>query len=446
MTIPQVRSRLVLNLGSDISIADETNQSQDFDRLTILKELKDILKPVDAAAYNSYDNAKRSRCFEGTRVKLLGDIKRWVEGETGSQSIYVLYGIAGIGKSTIAKTLAEYSAQSKYLAASFFFSRDEEGRRTPRGFFPTLAYQLACNETFTCYVREALQQDPDAPHRAIQMQFDSLIAQPLKRAAFRREKPLLIVVDALDECDDDSASILTILAHNIPKIPHLKVFITTRPELHIQIALDQYHDYEQFHMQDIEHSVVEADIKLYLEFRLSPAEVRKAFFRLRPPLWELTEKQMILLVGVSGKLFIVASTAADFILDPKRAAPAKRIAALLDGVSPNDFSGSKYAIMDDVYTRIIRAAQPDPIDDWFDQFRAFVGTIILLQDPLPCDTLAALLGVDVNEIIGTLSNLHSLLAPSEKARFIGCIINRCPTSYVTILAAQTSTSTVCHIT
>jgi hypothetical protein len=64
--------------------------------------------------------------------------------------------------------------------------------------------------------------------------------------------------------------------------------------------------------------------------------------------------------------------------------------------------------------QIIRAAQPDPVDGWIHRFKTFVGAIVLLQDPLPAEVLAALLGVDVNDILGTLSNLHSLLAPDQK--------------------------------
>ena len=68
--------------------------------------------------------------------------------------------------------------------------------------------------------------------------------------------------------------------------------------------------------------------------------------------------------------------------------------------------------MDKMYMGIIRAAQPDPVGDWAARFQAVVGTIVLLCDPLPCDALAQLIGVDVNVILGTLSNLHSLLSPS----------------------------------
>ena len=65
---------------------------------------------------------------------------------------------------------------------------------------------------------------------------------------------------------------------------------------------------------------------------------------------------------------------------------------------------------------IIRDAQPDPIDDWTAHFQTCVGTIVLLHDPLPCDALAQLIGIDIGIILGTLSNLHSLLAPSAETR------------------------------
>jgi hypothetical protein len=388
-----------------VTAAFDADQYPNLDRLNL----------VPAAAHDSYETSRqRTSCFEGTRARLLDDTMSWINSEKQTQPIYILYGIAGIGKSTVAKTLAERTAKYKVLGASFFFSRDEDNRKTAKWFFSVLAYHLArYDEDCARCINHALQLDPDAAGRDIRAQCDSLIAKPLQHV-MKKGKPVLIVIDALDECDEDGAeAILTLLAHNIPQMPRLRVFITARPEQHLQAALDEYRDHKQFHMQDIEQSVVEADIQLYLSFRLSEKEVRKALPRLRPPPWQPTEEQMRMLVGMSGKLFIIASTAADFILKSKHVAPAKRIATLLDGVSPKDFSGSKQPLMDDIYTRIIRAAQPDPIDDWIHQFQTFVGAIVVLQDPLPCDVLAQLLDVDVNDIIGTLSNLHSFLAPSE---------------------------------
>ena len=339
-----------------------------------------------------------------------------MDGDGQGQSIYVLYGVAGIGKSTVAKTLAERAAEANVLGASFFFSRNEDNRKTARLFFPTLANHLArYDDTFARHVNKVLEDDPDAAGRDIRKQFDSLIARPLRLATVERKLPVLIVIDALDECEENGATtILTLLAYEIPKIPRLKVLITARPERHIRSALVRYRDHTQFHMQNIEHSVVEADIHHYLDFRLSEQEVRNAIPELQTPPWRPTEEQVKMLVGISGKLFIIARTAAEFILDSKHAQPAKRIATLLHGVSPTTFLGSKHAtIMGNVYMQIIRAAQPDPANDWVHLFQTIVGAIVLLQDPLPRDALADLLGVNIDEIIGTLSNLHSLLAPTQ---------------------------------
>ena len=330
-------------------------------------------------------------------------------------AIYILYGVAGIGKSTVSKTLAERAAKDGALGASFFFSRDEDNRKTARWVFSTLAYHLAVFDgSLAAHIDEALERDPDASGRDIRKQFNTLIAEPLQLTV-ARHAPILFVIDALDECEDDGATaILTILAHEISRVPGLKVFITTRPEQHIRSALVQCHDHTQFHMQDIEHSVVETDIQCYLQYRLSDQGVQQAFPEVRHPSWRPTKEQVKMLVGMSGKLFIIARTAADFILDPRHAEPAKRIAMLLDGVSPTTFSGSKHVtVMDDVYMRIIRDARPDPADDWDHWFRIIVGTIVLLHDLLSCESLANLLGVDANKITGTLSNLHSLLAPPK---------------------------------
>ena len=162
-------------------------------------------------------------------------------------------------------------------------------------------------------------------------------------------------------------TILSLLACEIPKIRGLKVFVTARPERHIRNKLDQYHDLKQFHMQDIERSIVEADIQHYLESRLSAQAVQRAFPELGPSPRHLTTERMKILVGMSGMLFIIARTASDFILDPTHVDLANRIATVIDGVSP---TGSKHAtIMGNIYLWIIRAAQPQPAEIWVHWFR-----------------------------------------------------------------------------
>lgn len=356
--------------------------------------------------------AEKASCLENTRAQLLDAVTHWMNDDK-QKSIYVLYGIAGIGKSTVAKTVAERAADYKILGASFFFSRGEERRNTGKSLFPTLAYYLAHRyPELAVRINDALEENHDVVQRDLRIQFDLLIAKPLQRTKVQ-PKPILIVIDALDECNEQHAgSILSLLSQNIRTLPFLKVFITARPEQHIRRVLDEFRDHERFYLHDIEDSVVEADIRLYINFRLSKEEVQKVLRLLPPPLcmWQPTEEEKDKLVRICGKLFIVASTAASFILDDRLLAPARQLALLLDGVSATDSSGFN---MDHVYMQIINAARStcNPINDWVDRFQIFVGTIALLRDPLPCEALARLLRVNEEHIVQTLENLHSLLAP-----------------------------------
>ena len=370
------------------------------------------LNPLQAAAYDSYESAQRGSCFEGTRAGLLSDVRSWMM-DTKGQPIYILYGIAGIGKSTVAKTVAERAARDKNLGASFFFSRGEDSTKLAKSFFPTLAYQLSYyHPALTERINAVIDEDPELIGRDPLKQFDRLIAQPLQML-LNEAKHILLVIDALDECKEgDGAMILSLFAQGVPRIPQLKVFITTRPEPHITAVFKHNRDHKQFHLHDIDQSIVEADMRSYLEFRLSSDQVQAALPHLRSPIWQPTNEQMDTLVKMSGKLFVIATTAISFILDRKQVDPAKQLAVLLDGVAAGDFSRSKHTTaMDNVYMGIICAAQPNPVGNWISQFQACVGTIVLLYDPLPCDALAELIGIDIDDVISTLSNLHSLLAP-----------------------------------
>ena len=375
---------------------------------------KQLLNPIAAAAYSSYEMSSRASCFEGTRVTLIEGISGWLNDCNGRQSIYVLHGVAGIGKSTVSKSIAESAAARGVLGASFFFSRSEENRNTARSLFPTLAHQLSLhNREFSRQLSTALQVDSGATERDLQAQFSSLLAQPLR--VLEEGGPILLLVDALDECEEkDAMTVLGILGREIPQLSQLKIFITTRPERHIRNELAKYENHEQFCLQDIEQSVVEADIRLYLGSRLSQEEVRQALPEFPPPPWQPTSQQMDTLVRMSGKLFIIAATAATFILDSKQLAPKKQLEILLSGLSPRDSSGSRHTFLDNMYLQILRAACPKQVGSWIGRSQIIVGTITLLQDPLPCNALAELLGIDASDIVTMLSNLHSLFAPGAE--------------------------------
>ena len=92
-------------------------------------------------------------------------------------------GLAGTGKSTIAKTIAERLFADGQLGASFFCSRDFEDRRNLQMIFPTLAVQLARKYIgFRSILVSLIQSDPDIAYESLYDQMKKLIVEPLNES------------------------------------------------------------------------------------------------------------------------------------------------------------------------------------------------------------------------------------------------------------------------
>ncbi|RXW12764.1 hypothetical protein EST38_g13090 [Candolleomyces aberdarensis] len=232
----------------------------------------DKLKHVSGAAYDSQELAKVNSCFEGTRVKLLAGIGRWMsnialEEQETRKPIYVLDGIAGIGKSTVAKTVAQHAAAINSLGASFFFSRDHADRQQAADFVHTIAYQLACYDaSYGKAIATAIDDHPESLHKIMAQQFSVLVAEPLSGMLKQRATPLVFVFDALDECaQPDASDILSLIIGSISKLPNVKVFLTTRPQLVLRIKYQSTALADCFHLQEIEAEFWIEESKYHLQ-------------------------------------------------------------------------------------------------------------------------------------------------------------------------------------
>jgi len=142
-----------------------------------------------------------------------------------------LNGMAGTGKSTIARTIArEYHDQGR-LGASFFFSRGGGDLGTSDKIITTLAAQLATKSPiFKSHICNAISENSDIGNLGLYDQWERLILQPLSRLKSGSfPLPLVFVIDALDECegDDDIKLLLTLLAKaKSLKSVQLRVLIT----------------------------------------------------------------------------------------------------------------------------------------------------------------------------------------------------------------------------
>ncbi|KIL56359.1 hypothetical protein M378DRAFT_17150 [Amanita muscaria Koide BX008] len=372
----------------------------------LTQSIRDL--PRAEAVFDDYQTKKKSGpCFEGTRVALLREMADWVTGLDESR-MYVLSGLAGIGKSTVAYTVASRAANLNLLGASFFFSRDESDRKNAKKFFTTIAYQLCLyNKTFAEAIGNALQTDDGfaAITKGPQEQLQALIVDPLQSIVQSHVRPILIVIDALDECDEEDAlSVLTGLKQLVRALPSFKVILTTRPQPRLDRFFGRQDGHKIFHLQDIEDKVVDGDIRLYLTHRLSFEKVQE---HVPTSQWSASDKEVDALVRAAGRLFIIASTVIRIILDKVASNPAARLQKLLGTFAQDRMP---FKDLNEFYTVILRNIVPvDCDDDLVNRYQSVVGAIIFVQHPLPITTLAHLIDIDVEEMRAVLVNLRSVI-------------------------------------
>jgi 2-phosphoglycerate kinase len=99
--------------------------------------------------------------MENTREQILSDITAWAKAPT-APVVFWLNGLAGTGKSSIARTICEHFTKTNLLGASFFISRQVADRRHAPHVLRTIAYQLARQQSsFADTILVTLRESPD---------------------------------------------------------------------------------------------------------------------------------------------------------------------------------------------------------------------------------------------------------------------------------------------
>jgi hypothetical protein len=234
------------------------------------------LPSAEGAAFDSYLDELDARCHPATRIELLRQIREWAEYPQG-KCIFWLNGMAGTGKSTISRTVAQSFTNSGQLGASFFFKRGERERGNASRFFTTIAAQLVRKvPELISYVKNTIDREPEISEKSLKEQFEKLIFQPLSQneRTSTQVSTLVIVVDALDECEreGDIRTILQLLSQTQRlQSVRMRIFLTSRPELPIRlgfkkISADAHQDVV---LHDIPQATIESDIFAYLKDELA---------------------------------------------------------------------------------------------------------------------------------------------------------------------------------
>lgn len=376
---------------------------------------------MDDAILNSHADEHNTRCQPETRVVLRHEIMRWAEDPQG-ECVFWLNGMAGTGKSTISRTVAQSFSDKGDLGASFFFKRGERHRGNAAQLFTTIASQLVAKEpSLAPYVRAAIEADPTIVSKALRQQFEQLILEPLRNMKHSSDtkRTIVLVVDALDECerDEDIRAIIYLLSQgNTLSSVQLRAFVTSRPELSAQLGFQGIKGkYQGLVLHDIPEQIIEGDIAAFLDSELK--KIRDDHNCLshggrRLPLGWPGPQIVQDLVQMAAPLFIFATTICRFIRDQAWSDPEGQLAKVLEYRSRtqqsdiNKLDATYRPVLDRLLVGQSEATKKSLADD----FRNIVGSIVLLAEPLSTSALASLLAIPRFNIDRRLLSLHSVLS------------------------------------
>ncbi|CUA77645.1 WD repeat-containing protein on Y chromosome [Rhizoctonia solani] len=339
----------------------------------------------------------------------MSDLNDWAR-DSGGPSIFWMNGMAGTGKTTIACTFSEALEQGDRLAASFFCTRTTAECRDVTRIIPTIAYQLARYCTpFQSSLCEALGKEPDLGSKHVRKQFERLLRDPLLQSADAVPSNLVVIIDALDECEDQTGVklILDLLFQHASTFP-LKVYVTSRPEPEIynRMALHSYAR-EVIHLHEIENSLVQADIELYLQAELTFVPHSAS---------DIAE-----LVQRSGVLFIYAATLVRYIDSGKQSAdPYDRLRSVLNVARETT---KHHTQIDALYTAILKSALNDEELEANEKntIWAVLRTVLLAQEPISIDTISTLSGIEPRRVLFAIQPLRSVLHQSEQTGVVSTL-------------------------
>ncbi|CAE6484628.1 unnamed protein product [Rhizoctonia solani] len=363
---------------------------------TIYEQAKESrLTQILSAKSAFYDSGgvKRGSCAPGTREPQIKMLIEWASSPDSGRTCW-MNGMAGTGKTTIAYTVCEMLGSQ--LGASFFCSRAISECRQVKSIIPCIAYQLArFSVPFSGALVKALTTNPDVHLRSLKQQYEKLIFEPLVEVKESLPADVIVVIDALDECEDPDSvgQILDLLLSPAYKLP-IRYLVSSRPEKEICARMEARTSESgdtPLVLHDLQSDIVAADIKRYMQLELKDVG--------------LNDEQWSKVLKQCGVLFIYASTMCHFI---KQGHATDTLDESLEAITNSSYIPMEgEQSIDSLYSTILTTAfkRSGMSKGNTERMKAVLGSVICAVEPMKRDAIVGLLRLN------SLQHLDSLLQP-----------------------------------
>ena len=341
---------------------------------------------------------------------MIAQIRERLDGQDNDKRAVIcwLNGPAGYGKSALAQTIAERYAAEGRLLGSFFFLRGAGERSHISRLIPTLAHQISLTVPGTKpFIESAIEDEPALLGLTVSLahRLQKLIIQPIclnasqlsshSKNVSRSVRKKVVVIDALDECDDKAqmAAFIDILLSASSGGTHLpfRILLTSRVEEHIRKKFDSSKAWF-LHRLELQNFDARPDIEAYfrMAFDCIYDQNQRIMQRILKP-WP-SARDLTTLLDNAGNSFAFATTLIQCVggdLMPHRALQ-KLLASGVNG-------------LDSLYEQVLSAASQT------EDFCRILGTIMVLEKNKSISFLSSLLSLHHEEVICELLQVQSII-------------------------------------
>ncbi|KAJ1299469.1 hypothetical protein OPQ81_002532 [Rhizoctonia solani] len=366
---------------------------KDMDKIQT-ESLLNGMSPAKSAVYNSNasDEIKRGTCAPGTREPQIALLLEWAHNPETGRTCW-MNGMAGTGKTTIAYTVCSKLEEIIQTRSNGSFLRSHTSLLVSLFLFD--ARWLA-----------SLASDPDVHTRALKIQYQKLIVDPLVAAKDSLPLDLIVIIDALDECENEDSvgQILDLVLSTSSSLP-IRFLLSSRPEPEIcqrmMGRVDNQGD-ARLVLHDLDSESVRYDIGRYMKHELRNIP--------------LTDTQWSRIMDRCGTLFIYASTTCRYIKQEyKMDSLDDAVNTIVDSASIPMAAGDMNAI-DRLYLTILTAAfnKSGTSKENITRMKNVLETVVCAIEPMTLDGLASLLGLrSTKQVCALLEPLRSVLNVTE---------------------------------